>query len=357
MVMRPEKQKSSSGLERVEAVSAAPGKRSTINDIARLANVSKKTVSRVINRSPLVTEDTRNRVAAIIREYGYEPDPQARGLAFRRAFLIGLVYDNPNAQFIVTMQQGMLDSMRGSGFELVVHPCSRHSATLVQDMRAFVQRQKLFGVVLLPPISENNAVTSMLDELGCKYVRVASAVLDAPPRLVVSNDRVGTAEAARHLASLGHKRIGLIEGPKGSRSPIERREGFEEGLAEFGLKLAKDCFVDGAYTYESGVEGARKLLTLKNRPTAIFATNDEMAAGVYAVARELGISIPDELSIVGFDDTPMSARLWPPLTTIRWPIVEMGRSAAAKLLNGEDADITGKVLEAKLIVRGSTAAP
>jgi LacI family transcriptional regulator len=354
--MRPEKQKSAAA-ERPDMPAGSPvtGRRATINDIARLANVSKKTVSRVINHSPLVTEETRERVSVIIRQHGYEPDPQARGLAFRRSFLIGLVYDNPNAQFVVTMQQGLLDGVRGSGFELVVHPCNRQSKTLVADVRAFAQRQKLYGVVLLPPISENNALTTMLDELGCRYVRVASAVLDVPAKLVVSNDRIGTAEAARHLAALGHTRIGLIEGPIGFRSRIERREGFEAGLAEHDLRLAKEHCVDGAYTFDSGIEGARKLLSLKNRPTAIFACNDEMAAGVYQVAREMGLSIPEDLSIVGFDDTPVSSRLWPPLTTIRWPIVEMGRSAAAKLLDGAESDVA--VPEAKLIVRSSTAPP
>lgn len=333
-------------------------RRATINDIARLAKVSKKTVSRVINQSPSVKEDTRKRIAEIIQEYGYEPDPQARGLAFRRSFLIGLIYDNPNSQFVVTMQQGLLDGVRGSGFELVVHPCHRQSETFLEDVRSFVQRQKLYGVVLLPPISENNALTAMLDELGCRYVRVASAVLDVPAKLVVSNDRVGTAQAARHLGELGHTHIGLIEGPIGFRSRTERREGFEEGLKAYGLKLAKECCVDGAYTYDSGVAGARTLLALKKRPTAIFACNDEMAAGVYQVARELGLAIPGDLSIVGFDDTPVSSRLWPALTTIRWPITEMGRSAAAKLLSEDNKKpVEGKVLEAKLIVRGSTAPP
>jgi len=353
--MRHLKQTPSLTTDRPEAAPGVPGRRSTINDIARMANVSKKTVSRVINQSPLVTEETRDRVSAIIRQHGYEPDPQARGLAFRRSFLIGLVYDNPNAQFVVTMQQGLLDGVRGSGFELVVHPCDRQSGTLVNDVRAFAQRQKLYGVVLLPPVSENNELTAMLDDLGCRYVRVASAVLDVPSKLVISNDRIGTAEAARHLAALGHRRIGLIEGPVGFRSRIERREGFEAGLAEHDLKLAHERCVDGAYTFDSGIEGARKLLSLKDRPTAIFACNDEMAAGVYQVAREMGLTIPEDLSIVGFDDTPMSSRLWPPLTTIRWPIVEMGRSAAAKLLDG--AESQSAVPEAKLIVRSSTAPP
>lgn len=334
----------------------APKRRATINDIARLAKVSKKTVSRVINESPFVKEETRKRIAEIMLGLGYEPDPQARGLAFRRSFLIGLIYDNPNAQFVVTMQEGLLDGVRGSGFELVVHPCDRTSPKFLQDVKSFVERQKLYGVVLLPPISENDRLTDLLEDLGCRYVRVASAVLDGPPRLVSSNDRMATAEAANHLADLGHRRIGLIEGPVGFRSRIERRAGFEDALKARGLTLSKECVTDGAYTFDSGVAGGRTLLSLKQPPTAIFACNDEMAAGVYQAAREKGLSVPEDLSIVGFDDTPMSSRLWPPLTTVRWPILEMGRAAAKKLLSGTAAT-EHVAFEPRLVVRSSTAPP
>jgi LacI family transcriptional regulator len=125
-------------------------KKTTINDIARLAGVSKKTVSRVINQSPFVKDETRERINAIIAETGFSPDPQARGLAFRRSFLIGLVYDNPNPQYVVNMQLGLLDAMRGSGYELVVHPCNRGNPTFLADFRRFIERQKLSGVVLTP---------------------------------------------------------------------------------------------------------------------------------------------------------------------------------------------------------------
>src|SRR5690606_10729065 len=140
---------------------------------------------------------------------------------------------------------------------------------------------------------------------------------------VMSNDRAVTAEAAKHLAALGHRRIGLIAGPKGFRSREERRAGFLEGLKTCGIELPADLCFDGAFTFESGVAGAEALLTRKPRPTAIFASNDEMAAGVYQVARQMGLSVPEDLSIIGFDDTPVSSRLWPPLTTVRWPILEM----------------------------------
>src|ERR1700761_5668219 len=180
----------------------APGQRATINDIARLAGVSKKTVSRVINQSPFVREETRARIDAVIQQIGYVPDPQARGLAFRRSFLIGLGYDNPNAQYIVNSQEGVLDALRGSGFELVVHPCDRQTEDFVSGVRRFVERQKLHGVILLPPVSENQELASMLEDIDCQFVRIASVRLDNTPRLIVSNDREAAAEVGDHLVGL-----------------------------------------------------------------------------------------------------------------------------------------------------------
>ena len=150
-------------------------KRTTINDIARMASVSKKTVSRVINKSPYVREETRVKVNAIIAKTGFAPDPQARGLAFRSSFLIGLIYDNPNAQYIVNIQQGVLDCVRASGYELVVHPCDRTGPSFLDDVRSFVERQKLFGVVLIPPVSENEALAQLLRDIDCPYVRIAKS--------------------------------------------------------------------------------------------------------------------------------------------------------------------------------------
>ncbi|MBX3428284.1 MAG: LacI family DNA-binding transcriptional regulator [Hyphomonadaceae bacterium] len=350
---------SSSGRRPSTETSRGGGRRrTTINDIARLAGVSKKTVSRVLNNSPFVREETRLKVNSLMQEMGYTPDPQARGLAFRRSFLIGMVFDNPNAQMVVTMQEGVLDGLKGSGFELVVHACDRNAKNFLPEVSAFVERQKLFGVILLPPISENNALVEMLTERGCHYVRMASAVIDVPGNLVASTDGLATAEAAKHLADLGHTCIGFIAGPPGFRSREERRAGFLAGLKERGIQLAAKNMVDGAYTYESGIAAAEKLLKLSPRPTAIFASNDEMAAGVYHAARQLGLSIPIDLSVVGFDDTPVSSRLWPPLTTVRWPIHDMGRAAAQHLLRAaadQSPDEDNAVFPAFLVERESTA--
>jgi LacI family transcriptional regulator len=336
-------------------------RRPTINDVARLAQVSKKTVSRVINRSPFVSVDTRERVEAVIADLGYVPDPQAQGLAFRRSFVIGFIYNNPNPQYIVNAQQGILDAARERGFELMVRPCDQSSPTFLEDMRAFVERQRLFGVILFPRVSEDERLADLLAGLGCPYVRVASVALDDPECMIVSHDGEGAYEAARHLASLGHQRIALITGPKSFRSAHERRRGFEAGLASCGLTLDPRYVAEGAYTFESGVAQTDALLRLDPRPTAICTLNDEMAAGVYRAAHVLGLSIPGDLSVVGFDDAPIATRLWPPLTTVLLPIREMGRRAAETLMAELDLSEprTGAPprITPSLIVRESTAAP
>jgi LacI family transcriptional regulator len=337
------------------------GRRATINDIARLASVSKKTVSRVINQSPFVKPETRAKIDAVIQEIGYHPDPQARGLAFRRSFLIGLVYDNPNAQYIVNIQDGALDALRGSGFELVVHPCDRRGEEFIPGVRRFVERQKLHGVILLPPISEDQNLTRALQELDCAYVRIASVKLDSWSRMVASNDREATGEVAKYLESLGHQRIALIAGPSPYRSAHERQGGFIAALQQRGVRLPPENIVEGAYTFDSGVVCAEALLARTPRPTAIFACNDEMAAGVYKAAYRLGLRIPEDLSVVGFDDSPLASRIWPSLTTVRLPIRDMGRLAASKLLpaRGKDeADAGGASLVVPhLIVRDSSRPP
>ena len=330
----------------------------TINDIARLANVSKKTVSRVINDSPLVREDTRGRVKAIIAEHGFAPDPQARALAFRRSFLVALIYDNPSPQYVVNMQRGILDAFEGTSFQLIVRPCDRGDDGFHASMQSFVEQQKLFGAILPPSVSEDEPLAAILNEARCPYVRIASVVLDAPNRMIQTHDGEGAAAAARHIATLGHERIAHIRGPSTFRSSHERLRGFEEGLAEFGLTLDPKLVLEGGYTFESGVACAQQLLERppSARPTAIFAGNDEMAIGVYQAARRAGFAVPEDLSIVGFDDTPMAARTWPPLTTVRLPIREMGKAAAALLIDqSRGARSTPISFVPEIVVRQSTA--
>ncbi|MFO1254743.1 MAG: LacI family DNA-binding transcriptional regulator [Sphingomonadaceae bacterium] len=329
----------------------------TINDVARLSGVSKKTVSRVINQSPLLNDATRQKVKAVIAELGYVPNPQARALALRRNFVLGMIYDNPNAQMVLNFQEGVLDAIRGSEYALLIHPVDRHSPTLFDDIRRFIEQQRLSGVAILPPLSENDAFAALFDELGCNYVRMGSAELDDPAHLVQSNDREAVREGVAHLIALGHRRIGLVEGPEGFRSALERREGWREALEAHGLDTGAELIARGSYTFETGKEAGRQLLDLAEPPTAIFASNDVMAAGVVHVARERGLVVPDDLSVVGFDDTAIAATIWPPLSTVRWPIRTMARSAALKLLHPDLATAEQSLFPAEFVPRASVSAP
>lgn len=335
-------------------------RKSTINDVARLAEVSKKTVSRVINKSPKVSDRTREKVEKVVAELNYSPDPQARGLAFRKSFLLGLVYDNPNPSYVAAIQEGVLGYCRDEGYELVVHPCDRLSSKLLDDISRFIERLKLDGVVLLPPISENPEVIALLQESTCQYVRILSVQLDDPAHLVQSNDRIAVEKIANHLMDLGHREFGFIHGPKDSQSAKERYEGFINALATRDLTMDKKRVTWGDYTFDSGLACAEELLSSQPGPTAIFASNDEMALGVLVTAAKLGMKVPLDLSVVGFDDEPHASKLYPSLTTVNQHVHEMGQLAAEKLLalcrkDHDWASEVKTVVTPNLVVRESTA--
>ncbi|WP_271077285.1 LacI family DNA-binding transcriptional regulator [Aurantiacibacter sp. MUD61] len=330
----------------------------TINDVARVANVSKKTVSRVINDSPLLSDKTREKVKAVIKDLGFVPNLQARALALKRNFIIAVIHDNPNAQFLVNVQQGVLEGIADTEFGLMVQPIDRNSPTLDADIRAFIERQRPMGVVMLPPISGYESVADICRETGTRYVRMGSIKMDDAANVVSSNDREAVRDAVSYLIDKGHRRIALIGGPEGFTSPKERTAGFREAMASAGLEVDENLVQPGKYTFESGVSAAEALMALDNPPTAIFACNDEMAIGTMIAYRRNGKRIPEDISIVGFDDTPLSSHVWPSLTTVRWPIVEMARTAAKKLLSAPPvAEDEPWLLPSRLIERGSVVPP
>jgi len=304
----------------------------TITDIAQLANVSRKTVSRVLNDSHLVHQSTRTRIAEIIEQVGYASDAKILTPTIRRSFLIGLVYDNSNASHVVNIQEGVLSALRRFSFELVVHPIDLDSKDFLTDVKRFVIRQKLDGIIVLPPVSENATLAEMLTTIRCPYVRIGPIPFDEEDCLVVSMDRASMSQIAEHLTKLGHKRIGMISGPSTHRSSQERINGFRDSLRVRERELFPDMLVAGDYTFESGAACAELLLSRTPRPTAIFAANDEIAAGVYRTAFLHGLKIPSDITVIGFDDSPLAPKLCPALTTMHQPARAMGRSAAEKLV-------------------------
>lgn len=331
-------------------------RRATISDVARHAKVSKKTVSRVINREPRVSVSMLERVNRSIDELRFSPNLQARGLALGRSFLVGLIYENPSSTYVVNMQLGILDVLRPAGMELVVHPCRRDAETFLDDVRTLIERQRLAGVILPPPLSEDERLVALLRVAGCPYVRIACTPLDDPSVMVVSNDHVGGCQAAERLMGLGHAVIALVRGPASYRSSQQRGDAFVSRLARAGVAIAKEHDVEGGYTFEGGVAAGHCLLDLVVPPTAVFALNDDMALGVMQAARERGLTLPDDLSVIGFDDLPMAARAWPNLTSVRLPVRAMGSLASTKLLGRISGDVVaGSVEPPTLILRHSDA--
>jgi LacI family transcriptional regulator len=303
----------------------------TINDVADLAGVSKRTVSRVINGSSKVNKATRNNVQQIIEQLNFAPNRQARGLAARRSYLIGLIFDAPTL-FINDIQRGMLKICEEAGYEVVVHSCQFESKTLVGDVIRFVQRANLDGVIVLPPMADLDELASRLEEVECQYIRYTSKIVGESWQLVVTDYLAAISDMTNHLVDLGHRDIGFISGPPAQVSAQRRHEIFVQTLDSHGLKLPRTMVAEGAFTYDSGVEAARDLLTRKRRPTAIFAASDEMAFGVMKVASEMGLRIPEDLSLIGFDGTKFSTFVIPSLSTIIRKSDEMSQLGTRKLL-------------------------
>lgn len=312
----------------------------TINDVAELSGVSKRTVSRVINRSDKVNDNTRERVLAVIEELKFKPNRQARGLAAKRSYLLGLVYDVPTL-FVADIQIGILNVCSDFGFELVVHASHIESPDFVDEVLNFVARTNVDGLILLPPASDVKGLVEAMNEHSYKFVRFTSELSAEPWKQVVTNYLPAITDMTTHLVNHGHKRFGFISGPKDNISSQKRQEAFVTALRQFKLRLPKTMIAEGAFTYESGVKAAEKLLSKKDRPTAIFAGNDEMALAVVAVASRMGLQVPRDLSVVGFDGTAYSSFVVPSLTTIRRPTREMAQLGTQKLIarinEGRDA--------------------
>jgi LacI family transcriptional regulator len=328
---------------------------STITDVADAAGVSIKTVSRVFNDEPNVRPLTREKVLAAARELDYHPNVAARSLAGRRSFLIGLAYENPSPNYVVDLQMGALERLRGERYRLLVLPFT-DAAAASGRMQAIARASGLDGLVLAPPLCDDAATVAELEECGLPYARIAPTTDGSHAPDVAMDDRAAMRAVIDHLAGLGHRRIGIVRGDPTHASAAARLEGYRAGLAAHGLAADPALEAQGAYTFASGYEAGKALLGLADRPTAIFASNDDMAAGVINAAHESGVRVPEDLSVVGFDDSNIASVVWPRLTTIHQPIRDMAREAAGALLALiEDGEAPPhQQLPFQLVVRGST---
>lgn len=333
--------------------------KATITDVAKRAGVSMKTVSRVLNNEPNVAEKTRARVKAIASELRYSPNLAARGLASSKSYLIALIYDNPSPNYIYHIQRGAIDACREAGNHLVVEPMSlldsgSHYDT-VKIIRSVLDRLPVDGVILTPPLSDNKVVLEVLTELGIKCVRIAPKNGGVHP-FVGMDDETAAYNMTQHLLDRGHEKVGFILGHVDHAATSLRHAGYMRAMQDAGIKVSKDWSVQGDFSFDSGATAARQLLSGPSaiKPTAIFASNDDMAAAVISVAGQLGLDVPGSLSVCGFDDTPLARVVWPALTTIRQPIYKMGYKAAKELVrrSGVKAE-KGQILKFEIMLRDS----
>jgi LacI family transcriptional regulator len=333
--------------------------RKTIEDVAALAGVSIKTVSRVVNKEPNVRAETRERVEAAIAELNYQPSLPARTLAARRSNLLGLVYENPSASYVFAVQSGAMAKCHELNIRLFIQSCNDLGEELIDEVLAMVDQTHVDGLVVTPPLSANHALISALDRRGLPFVRMApDDYVDGSPT-VEMDDRAAAREMTGYLADLGHRRIGFVAGHPDHYSSRIRLRGFREELQARDIPFEDRLVEQGYNNHVSGLEAARRMLADSMRPTAIFASNDDMAAGVIVAAHELDIEVPRQLSVAGFDDTEVAAIVWPTLTTIHQPVYDMAFAATGLLAElvkgGETPPITW--LDYRIVERGSTAPP
>jgi LacI family transcriptional regulator len=331
----------------------------TIHDVARHAGVSPMTVSRVVNNDANVREQTRERVLASVKALRYSPNLAARSLASADAVHLGVIYSNPSSAYLSEFLLGSLDASRRTGSQLVIEQCVGPEDEAVTRL----VKGGIDGVILPAPLCDSQETLKAVEAAGLPVVLVASG-RPAPALTAVSINNFEASRAmTRYLLGLGHKRIGFINGHPNQTASGQRFRGFIEAMTETGLSVGTDQVAQGYFTYRSGMEAAEKILASFN-PTAIFASNDDMAAAAMAVAHRHGLEVPGDLAIAGFDDTPLATTVWPELTTVRQPIADMAHEAVRLLIDqirarraGRDGQVTHKLVKYTLIPRDSTAAP
>jgi len=335
----------------------------TISDVAAKAGVSPMTVSRVINGESNVRAETRKKVEAAIKLLDYSPSSAARTLAGGEEIRIGLLHSNPSFNYLSQLLVGSLDQASRLNVQLIVEKCDDEAEE--QSAVDHLIRARLDGIMLTPPLSESLPVLEAIHKRNIPVVAVATGRAPDWALSVSINDHAAAYEMTRHLAALGHTRIGFIKGNPRQTASDERLQGYRDALKDSGLADAPELIAPGLFTYRSGLDAAEQLLELENPPSAIFASNDDMAAAAVAIAHRRGLDVPSDLTVCGFDDTALATTIWPELTTIRQPVFEMSRTAVDLLVReirarnanpklGQQAHI---MADYQLIRRQSDSAP
>lgn len=359
----------------IEAVTVAvvargilTGMAATIYDVAALAGVSIKSVSRVLNREPNVSAALKAKVQAAVASLDYQPSLSARTLAGASSYLIAAFVDadltlehwrsGRGNDYLSRLQFGALEECRKAGYHLLVELVDYRSPSLEARLVALLRSLRPDGVLLTPPNADDPTVLDILERMGVPFVRLGADRDLGRGMRVFMDDRQAAADMTTHLVGLGHRRIGFVSGPAAYPASRARRQGYEEALLAHGLVVEPDLVVEGDFTFASGRRAGEALLERDHRPSAIFASNDDMALGVLNAAAALGVATPAGVSVCGFDDTPSAMFSTPPLTTVRQPVAEMAAAATRMLLQAtRDTDGGVEKIDYILVERASTQPP
>jgi LacI family transcriptional regulator len=330
----------------------------TILDVARESGVSYATVSRVLSGYTFVKETTRSRVMAAVTRLGYVANLQARSLAGGHSQIIGLLVPNLDNGYIGAIMRGIDQELLRANYDLMLYTTHRHPGKESNYVNT-IANGLTEGLLLVAPLVPADYLKALRDQVF-PYVLIDQADPENESSVVDSTSWQGAYDAISYLAQLGHRRIGFITGLLTLNSAIERLEGYKAALSDAGLPFDAELVREGDYWEQPAYQATQALLQDTNPPTAIFASNDLSAFGVMDAVRDAGLRIPDDISIVGFDDTPQASGVYPKLTTVRQPLDQMGRVAVKMLLEQiaePDRPLRHVTLATQLIVRDSCAAP
>lgn len=332
-------------------------------DVARHAGVSVKTVSRVLNNEPHVQEKLRVKVREAVRDLGYVPSASARSLRSNRTYSIHMVSHTLRSSFVHAIQFGAQQACQDAGYQMIVSMLSHETTDSAEKFENWcqdiVQAGKPDGIILVPPLSNDPMISEVMNRFDLRAVRVGPNTVEDANATVMIDDRAAARDAVNHLIELGHKRIAYVRGKEEQDATHERYKGYCDALDAAGLEVDERLVKPGVFSFESGLKAGDELLGADQPPTAVFAANDDMAAGVLVSAHRHGISIPAQLSIIGFDDSEIAEKMWPSLSTIRQPLHELGEEAARVLVKmaGQKTPPTVGVtscLPYEIVVRQST---
>ncbi|MEN7535886.1 LacI family DNA-binding transcriptional regulator [Aurantiacibacter flavus] len=332
------------------------GSRVTMEVVAKRAGVSLKSVSRVVNGEAGVSEELRAKVTEAVNALGYVPDVAARSLAGVRSFTIAILFDNPSSNYNMKIQSGAYEACSDAGYHLRLYEmhsdCSDEG--LIRQLSGILQKGRCDGFVLSPPLCDDSRLLDFLEREQKAYVRIAPVLEPGRTSAVETDDFEAAGEVARLFHRLGHKRIALVNGPVAHGQAVYRRDGFLKAIQS----LAPNATVRedwGDFTFYSGMMAGKRLLKGCEPPQAVFAANDDMAAGVMNAAQQMGYRVPEDLSVCGFDDGIIAMTIWPHLTTIHQPIAEMASKAVRMLIEGLPKEPVTRLVNTYLVERDSVA--